>query len=103
MKDAVVLVGGFPEMISPRAVVSPSARLGRGTVVQAGAHVSADVILGDFVRINAQANLMHDSAVGILPRWPPTPCCSAGCPWAGAAISGARPPCCRTGGLGIGL
>ena len=54
----------FAQVVSPRATLSPSARLGRGTVVQAGANISADVVIGDFVRINTQANLMHDTTVG---------------------------------------
>ena len=54
----------FAQVVSPRAIISPSARLGRGTVIQAGVHISSNVILGDFVRINTQANLMHDSSVG---------------------------------------
>ncbi|MBI5100332.1 MAG: acetyltransferase [Nitrospirae bacterium] len=54
----------FSSLVSPRALVSPSARLGRGVVIQSGANVSAGVTLGDFVRVNTCANIMHDSFIG---------------------------------------
>jgi sugar O-acyltransferase (sialic acid O-acetyltransferase NeuD family) len=54
----------FARVVSPRAVVSPSARLGRGAVIQAGVHISANTQLGNFVRVNTLANLMHDCTVG---------------------------------------
>ena len=51
-------------LVSPRAVVSKSASIGHGTVVQSCCHISASVRLGEFVKVNAAANLMHDSVVG---------------------------------------
>ena len=51
-------------LVSPRAVVSKSARIGAGTVVQSCCHISASVRIGEFVKVNAAANLMHDSVVG---------------------------------------
>ena len=51
-------------LVSPRAVVSKSASIGPGTVVQSCCHVSTSVRIGEFVKLNAAANLMHDSVVG---------------------------------------
>jgi sugar O-acyltransferase (sialic acid O-acetyltransferase NeuD family) len=51
-------------LVSPRAVVSKSASIGPGTVVQSGCHISTSVRIGEFVKVNVAANLMHDSVVG---------------------------------------
>jgi sugar O-acyltransferase (sialic acid O-acetyltransferase NeuD family) len=51
-------------LVSPRAIVSKSATIGSGTVVQSGCHISTSVRIGDFVKVNAGANLMHDAVVG---------------------------------------
>ena len=51
-------------LVSPEAVVSKSASIGAGTVVQSSCHISASVRVGEFVKVNAAANLMHDSVVG---------------------------------------
>jgi UDP-perosamine 4-acetyltransferase len=50
--------------ISPAAVVSPSARLGCGIAIMAGAVLNADVVLHDFVIINTGATVDHDCVVG---------------------------------------
>lgn len=47
----------------PRAVVSPSARLGRGTVVLAGAIVNADARVGDGVILNSGCVVEHDCCI----------------------------------------
>ena len=54
----------FTSLIHPQAKVSPTAVYGVGVVVQYGAHVSANVRLGDHVRVNVYANVMHDVSVG---------------------------------------
>lgn len=54
----------FASLVSPRALVSPSARIGRGVVIQSGVNVSSLVTIGDFVRVNTCANIMHESVVG---------------------------------------
>jgi sugar O-acyltransferase (sialic acid O-acetyltransferase NeuD family) len=51
-------------LVSPRAVVSKSASIGLGTVVQSCCHISTSVRIGEFVKVNAAANLMHDSVIG---------------------------------------
>lgn len=51
--------------ISPGAVVSPSAAIGRGTVVMAGAVINADAVIGDFSIVNTGACVDHDCNVGM--------------------------------------
>ena len=51
-------------LVSPSAIVSKSASIGPGTVVQSCCHISTSVRIGHFVKVNAAANLMHDSMVG---------------------------------------
>jgi UDP-perosamine 4-acetyltransferase len=50
--------------ISPRAVVSPSARLGKGIAIMAGAVVNADAVIGDLTIINTGATVDHDCDIG---------------------------------------
>ena len=51
-------------LVSPSAVVSKSASIGPGAVVQSGCYISTSVRLGEFVKVNVAANLMHDSVIG---------------------------------------
>jgi UDP-perosamine 4-acetyltransferase len=50
--------------VHPRAAVSPSARLGRGPTVLAGAVVSAGAELGENVIVNTGAIVDHDCRIG---------------------------------------
>ena len=50
--------------VSPRAVVSPRARLGCGVVVMAGAVLNVDSIFGDGAIVNTRASVDHDCRVG---------------------------------------
>lgn len=50
--------------LSPRAAISPSARLGQGVAVMAGAVINADASIGDLAIINTGATIDHDSVVG---------------------------------------
>jgi UDP-perosamine 4-acetyltransferase len=50
--------------ISPRATISPSARLGRGVAIMAGAVINADAQIGDLAIINTGAGVDHDTFVG---------------------------------------
>ncbi|MBW8736001.1 MAG: acetyltransferase [Streptomyces turgidiscabies] len=58
-------------VIDPRAVVSPTARIGRGCVVLGQAFVSAGTVLGAHVQVNYHASIGHDTVledfVTILP------------------------------------
>ena len=50
--------------ISPAACVSPTARLGRGVAIMAGAVVNADTSVGDASIINTGATVDHDGVIG---------------------------------------
>lgn len=50
----------FKTVISPSAKISKTAEIGRGCLIQHGVNVSSSVILGDFVKLNTFANIMHD-------------------------------------------
>lgn len=54
----------LPNAVSPAALVSPSARLGRGVAVLPGAVINAEAELGDFAIINTGAIVEHDCRVG---------------------------------------
>ena len=54
----------FSCLVHPRASISRSARVGRGTIIQDGANISSNVIINDFVKVNSRANIMHDTVVG---------------------------------------
>lgn len=60
------LLGPFAAapLVHPFSAVSPSARLGRGTVVFAGAVVNAGAWLGEGVIVNSGAVVEHDCRVG---------------------------------------
>jgi sugar O-acyltransferase (sialic acid O-acetyltransferase NeuD family) len=54
----------FSTAIHPSAVVSPSAKIGEGTVVMAGAVINADVVIGKHCIINTGATVDHDCMIG---------------------------------------
>lgn len=58
--------------ISPHAWISPSARIGKGVAVMAGAVVNADVQLADLSIINTGACIDHDCEIGIAAHVAPT-------------------------------
>jgi len=51
--------------ISPRATISPSARLGRGIAVMPGATINAEARIDDFAIINTGAIVEHDAVIGL--------------------------------------
>lgn len=54
----------FVSAIHPRASVAPSALLGAGTVVAAGATINPDARVGAHCIVNTQASLDHDCSMG---------------------------------------
>ena len=54
----------FGVAIHPTAVVSPSAKIGEGTVVMPGAIINADVVIGKHCIINTGASVDHECVVG---------------------------------------
>jgi sugar O-acyltransferase (sialic acid O-acetyltransferase NeuD family) len=54
----------FHSLISPLAMISKSAKLGTGVVIQSAVNVSTLVTLGNFVKLNSLSNVMHDSLIG---------------------------------------
>ncbi len=50
--------------ISPAAVISASAQLGRGVAIMAGAVVNAAATIGDFAIVNTGAVIDHDATMG---------------------------------------
>lgn len=54
----------FATAIHPSAVISPSAKIGEGTVVMAGAVVNADAVIGNHCIVNTGATVDHDCVIG---------------------------------------
>jgi len=50
----------FATAIHPSAVISPSAKIGEGTVVMAGAVINADAVIGKHCIVNTGATIDHD-------------------------------------------
>jgi sugar O-acyltransferase (sialic acid O-acetyltransferase NeuD family) len=57
---------GFPlvNAISPAAMVSPSALLGRGLIIFPNTVISTDCVLSDFCVVNVGATVSHDTKIG---------------------------------------
>lgn len=53
----------FATAIHPSAVISPSAKIGEGTVVMAGAVINADAVIGNHCIVNTGATVDHDCVV----------------------------------------
>lgn len=58
--------GRFATAVHPFAWVAPSATLGEGTVVLAGAVIQADASIGGHVIVNTGASIDHDCKIGDL-------------------------------------
>jgi len=51
----------FITVIHPSAIISPSATIGKGTVILASVTINAATTIGDFCILNTDANFGHDS------------------------------------------
>lgn len=49
--------------ISPHAVLSPSARIGKGVAIMAGAVINAEAVVSDLAIINTGASVDHDCVI----------------------------------------
>ncbi len=74
----------LPNAVSPRAAISPAARLGQGVAVMAGAVINADAAIGDLAIVNSGAVVEHDSHIGAAAHVGP------GCAVAGGVRIGER-------------
>jgi sugar O-acyltransferase (sialic acid O-acetyltransferase NeuD family) len=54
----------LPVVAHPSAIVSPSARIGEGTVLSAGAIVQQDARVGRFCVLNTACTIDHDNVLG---------------------------------------
>lgn len=54
----------FTSLVHPTALVSASARIGRGVVIAPFADVSANATVGDFATVNAYGSVGHDAELG---------------------------------------
>lgn len=49
--------------VHPSAIISPSARIGKGTVIMANTVINADAVIGDHVIVNTGSIIEHDNRV----------------------------------------
>ncbi len=61
-------VSNWTSLTHPSAVISPSARVGRGVIVGPAATVSSESDLADFVTVGRSSSVGHHSAVGEYSR-----------------------------------
>jgi UDP-perosamine 4-acetyltransferase len=63
---AAVVAQGYElvNAIHPQAVVSPTARIGVGVAIMAGAVINAEAIIGDLAIVNTGATVDHDCVIG---------------------------------------
>lgn len=54
----------FCNIISPSAIISRTAKLGNGIIIQSGVNISSNVHIGNFTKINTHSNVMHDVVIG---------------------------------------
>jgi len=66
----------FPTLVHPASLVSPSAQIGPGSFVAAGAIVNADAKVGAQVIVNSGAVVEHDNEVGDGVHLSPRACLS---------------------------
>ena len=69
----------FPVLVHPSASVSPSSRLGEGTVVMPGAVINAEAQVGRFCVVNSAAVLEHDCRLEDYVSLAPRACVCGSC------------------------
>jgi len=69
----------FVSAIHPRAVIAPSATIGAGSVVMAGATINPQARVGEHCIVNTQASLDHDTTLGDLASLAPGVLVGGGC------------------------
>ena len=81
----------FVNAVSPHAIISPTAKLGRGVAIMGGVVINSSASVGDFAIINTGAVIEHDCQIGEATHIGPS------CALAGNVIIG------RLSFLGIGV
>lgn len=56
--------GKFINLIHPTAIVSPSAKIGKGVAIKAFSSLASDVTIGDFVYLQSSVIIGHDVKIG---------------------------------------
>lgn len=62
-RQAIAMGYSLVNAISPHAIISPSARLGTGIAIMAGAIINAEAELGNLAIINTGASIDHDCVI----------------------------------------
>ena len=53
----------FPALVDPTSVIARTARIGTGSVINAGVIVGANTTVGEFVHVNRSASIAHDDVI----------------------------------------
>ena len=53
----------FQSVISPKAEISKSSKLGTGVIIQSCVNISSKTTIGNFVKLNTNSNIMHECNV----------------------------------------
>ncbi|HIU64736.1 MAG TPA: acetyltransferase [Candidatus Avacidaminococcus intestinavium] len=57
-------IGNITTLIHPRAILAHTVKVGRGTVIVAGAIINSDTTIGEGCIINTGATIGHDNVIG---------------------------------------
>ena len=68
----------IPTLIHPKAYVSPSAQIGRGSVVTPGVIVNSNAVIGEGCILSAGAIVEHDASIGAYAHINTGAICKAG-------------------------
>ncbi|QIL01457.1 acetyltransferase [Sphingomonas sinipercae] len=77
-RELIAMGFELPNALGPQTIVSPSAKLGVGVAIFAGAVINAEAAVGDFAIINTNASVDHDCVIGSAAHIAPG-CALAGC------------------------